>query len=65
MTQEETDRIFYAITSNGCRDMDEKRFNQAVNEVLEVVKNCSIHGVMHLYFMNDEQNWKNNRRDRT
>ena len=42
MTQEETDKIFYAITSNGCRDMDKIRFNQAVNEALQIVKNCSI-----------------------
>ena len=46
MTQEETDKIFYAITSNGCRYMDEIRFNQAVNEALEVVKNCSIPDVV-------------------
>ena len=46
MTQEETDKIFYAITSNGCRDMDEIRFNQAVNEALDIVKNCSIPNVV-------------------
>ena len=46
MTQEETDKIFYSITSNGCRDMDEIRFNQAVNEALEVVKSCSIPDVV-------------------
>ena len=52
MTQEETDKIFYAITSNGCRDMDEIRFNQAVNEVLELVKNCSIPDVSSSFLTN-------------
>ena len=35
MTQKETDKIFNVITSNGCREMDEVRFNQAVNEIIE------------------------------
>jgi len=34
LTLEQTDKIFNTITSNGCREMDEIRFNQAVNEVL-------------------------------
>lgn len=34
MTQEETDKIFDAITSNGCREMDEVRFHQATNEAI-------------------------------
>lgn len=38
MTQEETDRIFDAITSNGCREMDEVRFHQAVNEALKLIQ---------------------------
>lgn len=32
--QETTDKLFNAITSNGCREIDEIRFNQAVNEAL-------------------------------
>jgi len=34
MTKSETDKIFNAITSNGCREMDEVRFHQAVNEAI-------------------------------
>ena len=34
MTKSETDKIFNAITSNGCREMDELRFHQAVNEAI-------------------------------
>jgi len=30
--QKETDKIFRSITSNGCREMDEIRFHQGVNE---------------------------------
>jgi len=35
MTQKETDVLFNAITSNGCRDMDEVRFHQAINEAMQ------------------------------
>ena len=35
LTQEQTNRIFNTITSNGCREMEEDRFNQAVNEAIE------------------------------
>lgn len=35
MSQEETDKLFNTITSNGCREMDEVRFHQAVNEALQ------------------------------
>lgn len=34
LSQEETDRTFMLITSNGCREMEEIRFNQAVNEAI-------------------------------
>jgi hypothetical protein len=34
LTQEETDKTFKLITSNGCREMEEIRFNQAVNEII-------------------------------
>lgn len=33
--QRTTDRIFNAITANGMRDMDEVRFYQAANEVID------------------------------
>lgn len=36
MNQHETDKIFNTITSNGCREMDEVRFNQAINEILHI-----------------------------
>lgn len=34
LSKEKTDRLFAVITSNGCREMEETRFHQAVNEVL-------------------------------
>lgn len=34
MTIEETNKIFNTITSNGCREMNEVRFHQAVNEAI-------------------------------
>ena len=37
MNREKTDKTFYAITANGCRDMDEVRFHQAINEAIESV----------------------------
>ena len=35
MTQEETDKLFDKITSNGCREMEKTRFHQAINETIE------------------------------
>ncbi len=34
MTEEQTNPVFNRITANGCREMDEVRFNQAVNEII-------------------------------
>lgn len=34
ITIEETNKIFNTITSNGCREMNEVRFHQAVNEAV-------------------------------
>ena len=34
MNREQTDKVFHRITSNGCREMEEERFNQAVNEAI-------------------------------
>ena len=34
LSKEETDRLFAVITSNGCREMEETRFHQAVNEAI-------------------------------
>lgn len=39
MTKEQTDQIFYPITSNGCREMDEVRFHQAVKEAISLTMN--------------------------
>ena len=38
MNKEITDKVFNTITSNGCRDMEEVRFHQAVNEVIQMIK---------------------------
>ena len=47
MTQKETDKIFNRITSNGCREMCEIRFHQAVNEIFESrLTKCSNCGEM-------------------
>jgi hypothetical protein len=35
-TKEQTDRVFNVVTVNGCREMEEDRFHQAVNEVVEI-----------------------------
>ncbi len=35
LTQEQTDKIFNAVTANGCREMEELRFNYAANEAIE------------------------------
>ena len=35
MTKQQTDELFNTITSNGCREMNQERFHQAVNEALE------------------------------
>lgn len=35
MTKETIDQVFNAITANGMRDMDEIRFHQAANELIE------------------------------
>ena len=46
MEKEQTDKIFNTITSNGCREMNEVRFHQAVNEIdmqlRKLVKNENI-----------------------
>ena len=46
MKKEQTDKIFNTITSNGCREMNEVRFHQAVNEIdmqlRKLVKNENI-----------------------
>lgn len=34
MTKEETDNHFNKVTANGCREMDDHAFNQAVNEII-------------------------------
>jgi hypothetical protein len=34
LTKEQTDKIFNVNTSNGCREMGEDRFHQAVNEAI-------------------------------
>jgi hypothetical protein len=34
LTKEQTDKIFSVNTSNGCREMGEDRFHQAVNEAI-------------------------------
>ena len=36
LTKEQTDKLFNVITSNGCREMEEDRFYQAVNEAIEI-----------------------------
>lgn len=36
LTKEQTDKLFNAITSNGCREMEETRFHQAVNEAINI-----------------------------
>ena len=36
LSKEETDRLFAVITSNGCREMEETRFHQAVNEAIRI-----------------------------
>ena len=36
MNKKETDELYYKITSNGCREMDEDRFYQAVNEAINI-----------------------------
>ena len=36
LSKEETDRLFTVITSNGCREMEETRFHQAVNEAIRI-----------------------------
>ena len=36
LTQERTDKLFNTITANGCRDMEEDRFHQAVNEAISI-----------------------------
>jgi hypothetical protein len=38
LNKEQTDQIYYVITANGCRDMDEVRFHQAVNEALMIAE---------------------------
>jgi len=35
MNKEQTDALFMKITSMGCREMDEVRFHQAVNEAIQ------------------------------
>lgn len=37
ITKEASDQIFNANTANGCREMEEDRFNQAANEVVEQI----------------------------
>ena len=37
ITIEETNKIFNTITSNGCREMNEVRFYQAVNEAISSI----------------------------
>ena len=36
LTQERTDKLFNTITANGCREMEEDRFHQAVNEAISI-----------------------------
>jgi hypothetical protein len=36
LTKKQTDEIFNANTSNGCREMEENRFHQAVNEAINL-----------------------------
>jgi len=36
LTQERTDKLFNIITANGCREMEEDRFHQAVNEAISI-----------------------------
>ncbi|MBK7381667.1 MAG: hypothetical protein IPJ03_22265 [Ignavibacteriales bacterium] len=36
LTKEQTDKIFNTITANGCREMGEDRFHQAVNEAIHI-----------------------------
>jgi len=36
LTKEQTDKLFNTITSNGCREMEEDRFHQAVNEAINI-----------------------------
>ena len=36
LNKEETDKIYQTITANGCREMNEERFYQAVNEALSI-----------------------------
>jgi len=36
LSKEETDRLFAVITSNGCREMEETRFHQGVNEAIRI-----------------------------
>ncbi|MCZ7608895.1 MAG: hypothetical protein M5U17_01900 [Ignavibacterium sp.] len=36
LTKEQTDKLFNTITSNGCREMEETRFHQAVNEAINI-----------------------------
>ena len=36
LTKEQTDKLFNTITSNGCSEMEEDRFHQAVNEAINI-----------------------------
>jgi hypothetical protein len=36
LTKEQTDKLFNTITANGCREMEEDRFYQAVNEAIHI-----------------------------
>jgi hypothetical protein len=40
MTKEETDALFMLHTCNGCREMEEDRFHDAVNCAIEKEKQC-------------------------
>ena len=47
MKKEQTDKIFNTITSNGCREMNEVRFHQAVNEIdMQLRKFTKNEGIM-------------------
>lgn len=55
MNREKTDKIYNSITSNGCREMDEERLHQAVNDCIADVRNKLGH-VTHLISLVERRN---------
>ena len=56
MKAKEIDKIFNRITSNGCREMTEVRFRQAVNEVLYEHPNLKLNKIIEEIIKKKEKN---------